>query len=108
MLGGKLNDLWRFNAESCRLVKLQPRGKRPRATESFGALVGDRLVLCQGLLRPGPLMKDDLSVLDLRPTLKTLCKVQVVDSGLDCSKLSKDLRRELSTMTTKQERRRCC
>ena len=100
-LGGQLNHLWRFNAESCRWVKLQPQGKSSRTSEPFVALVGGRLVLCGGRWKGFGV--DDLSVLDLRPTLKTLCKVAVVQSGLERSELPHDVRWELRTMTTKQK-----
>ena len=59
-------------------------------------MVGDRIIL---FVRN---VHDELFVLDLSPSLKTLCKIVVIQYNLDQSELTHDIRWELEAMTTNE------
>ena len=92
----RLNDLWRFNPENFSWTKVEPRGKGPAGMFSMCCcMVGDRVILFGGYDKP-----DDLYILDLSPSLKTLCKLAVIQYRLDQSGLPHNIRWELAAMTT--------
>ena len=69
--------------------------KGPSATHWMCCcIVGDRIILLGKPSRP-----DDLYVLDLNPSLKTFCKLVVIQYDLDQSELTHDSRWELAAMT---------
>ena len=57
-------------------------------------IVGDRIILFGGYSRP-----KELYILDLSPSLKTLCKLAVIQYDLEQSELPHDIRWELAAMT---------
>ena len=59
-------------------------------------VVGDALVLFGGV---DSRACEELLILDLSPSLKSLCKLAVLQYGLECSELPHDIRWELATMT---------
>ena len=88
------NDVWKFSPESFSWKKVEPKGKGPPPTWSMGCcMVGDRIFLFGGWNTP-----DDLYVLDLSPSLKTLCKLAVIQYDLEQSQLPHDLKWELDAM----------
>ena len=58
-------------------------------------MVGDRVFLVGGYNT-----RDDLYVLDLSPSLKTLCKLAVLQYDLQHSELTHNIRWELAAMNT--------
>ena len=92
--------LWKFNPETGSWKNLQPKGTKgpnsnchPHAVYSF--LVGDCVFTFWG--QCGSV---DLFVLDLSPSLKTLCKLAVTQYGLEQSELPREIRLELAAMNT--------
>ncbi|XP_060678530.1 kelch domain-containing protein 3 isoform X2 [Hemiscyllium ocellatum] len=104
------NDLWKFNPESSTWRKVEPKGKGPCARRrQCCCMVGDKVILfggtspCpeQGMGDEFNLMDhSDLYILDFSPSLKTLCKLAVIQYSLDQSALPHDIRWELTAMTT--------
>ena len=95
-----LNDLYKFNPETFSWKKLTPKGKGPcRMVRICCGMVGDRIIL----YRP-----DELFILDLSPSLKTLCKLAVIQYDLDQSELTHDIRWELAAMTNNSHKLERC
>ena len=73
-------------------------------------MVGDRVLLFGGYRFDHSEDDDDgvevsdLYILDLSPTLKTLCKLAVTQYGLEQSGLPHDIRWELAAMTTNRKK----
>ena len=61
-------------------------------------ILGDRIVLIGGDDRP-----DELFILDLSPSLKTLCKLAVIQYDLEQLELTHNIRWELAAMTKQQQ-----
>ena len=86
---------WKFNPETFSWKKVTPKGKGPCETQWMCCcIVGDRIILFGAYERP-----DELFILDLRPSLKTLCKLAVIQYDLDQSELTHNIRWELAAMT---------
>ncbi|XP_078255008.1 kelch domain-containing protein 3 isoform X2 [Rhinoraja longicauda] len=104
------NDLWKYNPETATWLKVEPKGKGPcPRRRQCCCMVGDKVVLfggtspCpeQGMGDEFNLMDhSDLYILDFGPSLKTLCKLAVIQYSLDQSALPHDIRWELTAMTT--------
>lgn len=111
-------DLFRYDTASSvwSIVKVQNAGPCARRRQCC-CVVGDRVVLFGGTspypsgyptpveqvqegVDPTLMDHNDLFVLDFAPSLKTLCKLVVIQSGLDQSWLPIDIRWELAAMTT--------
>ena len=91
------NDLWKYNLESFSWKKVEPKGKRPpRMRSTSCCMVGDCVILFDTWNNPA----GDLFILDLNPSLKMLCKLAVIQYGLEQSELTHDIRWELAAMTT--------
>ena len=91
-----LNDLWKYNPETFSWKKVEVKGKLPSPTFSMHCcMVGDQVILFGGDKTPG-----DLYVLDLSTSLKTLCKLAVIQYGLQLYGLPHNIRLELTAMTT--------
>ena len=89
------NDMWKFNLETCSWKKVTPKRTPPSQMYSTCCcIVRDRVILFGGNDRP-----DDLFILDLSPSLKTLCKLAVILYNLEQSELTHDIRWELAAMT---------
>ena len=96
-----LNDLWKFNPETFSWNQVEPKGKRlPTMSKMCCCMVGDRIVLIDRLNAP-----DDLYILDLSPSLKTLCKLAVIQYHLEQAELPHDIRWELRAMTANRNRK---
>ena len=90
-----LNDMWKFSPETFSWKKVEPKGKGPSAwDEMCCCMMGDRIFLFGGY-EPSK----ELYVLDFSPSLKTLCKLAVIQYGLDQSELTHNIRWELAAMT---------
>lgn len=103
-------DMYRFDPQTNHwsIVKVQGVGPCPRRRQCC-CLIDHRVFLFGGT-SPCPVPTEnaeldlmdhsDLHVLDFSPSLRTLCLLTVAENGLDTSCLPKDLRWELSAMTT--------
>ena len=81
------NDLWKLNSKTFSWKKLEPKGN---VMELSGAV-------CSCLLEDEVVLSDpDLvfQMLHLNPSLKTLCKLAVIQSAVDQSGLPHDIRWE--------------
>ena len=110
----KSNDVWKYTPETSSWKKTEPKGRTLFWTDGMSlCTVGDRIVLCggydipsidrRGYDRPGFVghyRPGILYVLDFNPSLKTLCKLAVIQYGLEQSDLPHDVRWELTNMTT--------
>ncbi|KAG7260316.1 hypothetical protein CRUP_036671 [Coryphaenoides rupestris] len=88
------SDLWKFNPEGASWKKVKPRGKGPcprRRHPCPEQGMGDEFNLMD---------HSDLYILDFSPNLKTLCKMAVIQYGLEQTGLPHDIRWELAAMTT--------
>ncbi|XP_071439603.1 kelch domain-containing protein 3 isoform X1 [Hetaerina americana] len=116
------NDLYCFVPAANHWMQVKTRGKRPcKRRRQSCCVVGDRVFLFGGTspyLGPQPqftpdneemlmdgldsklMDHNDLHVLDLVPTLRTLCLQVVLDENLDDNWLPEDIRWELRAMTT--------
>ena len=93
------NDLWKFTPETFSWKEVKPKGNGPSVRfECCCCTVGHRVIIFGGKLLGGN-RSDDLFILDLNPSLKTLCKLVVLQSDLDQSELPHNLRWELGTMS---------
>nr|BAB23704.1 unnamed protein product [Mus musculus] len=109
-LNRHFHDLWKFNPGSFTWKKIEPKGKGPcPRRRQCCCIVGDKIVLFGGT-SPSPeeglgdefdlIDHSDLHILDFSPSLKTLCKLAVIQYSLDQSCLPHDIRWELNAMTT--------
>ncbi|KAI1240455.1 hypothetical protein IHE44_0008878, partial [Lamprotornis superbus] len=109
-LNRHFHDLWKFNPVSLSWRKIEPKGKGPcPRRRQCCCRVGDKIILFGGT-SPSPeegmgdefdlMDHSDLYILDFSPSLKTLCKLAVIQYSLDQSCLPHDIRWELSAMTT--------
>ena len=90
------SDLWRFSPETFTWRTVEPRGKHPHWRSGMcSCMVGDRIILFGGHHTP-----EDLYILHLSPSLKTLCKLAVVQYDLEQVGLPHDIRWELAAMAT--------
>ena len=90
-----LNELWKICPETFSMKKVDPKGKRPsQMYRMCCCMVGDQAIFFGGLKTP------DMYVLDLNPGLKTLCKLAVIQYGLQQSELPHNIKWELTAMTT--------
>ena len=95
------SDVWKLNPQSHSWTKLQPRGKGP----SFGwyrpscFMLGDRMFFFGGHGHFSTTYNDELFVLDLSPSLKTLCKLAVIQFNMEQSALPHNIRWELAAMS---------
>ena len=89
------NDLWKFipGTYSWMKVKTKSEDLSSMMHNLFCCLVGDRVILFGGF-HP----RDDLHILDLNPSLKMLCKLAVIQYGLQQSELPHNIRWELTAM----------
>lgn len=109
-LNRHFQDLWRYTPETGRWQRVEVQGKGPCARRrQCCCIVGDKILLFGGTspsqdqdLQDEFYLMDhsDLYILDFSPSLKTLCKLAVLQHSLDQSCLPHDLRWELSAMTT--------
>lgn len=99
-----------FSLASFTWKKIEPKGKGPcPRRRQCCCIVGDKIVLFGGT-SPSPeeglgdefdlIDHSDLHILDFSPSLKTLCKLAVIQYNLDQSCLPHDIRWELNAMTT--------
>ena len=96
------NVLWKLSLDTFSWNKVEPKGKGPSCVTSdvCCGVVGDRVIL---LGHSGQYREEnppDLYILDLSPTLKTLCQLAVARCGLDHSQLPQDVRWELQAAMT--------
>ncbi|XP_036623423.1 kelch domain-containing protein 3 isoform X1 [Trichosurus vulpecula] len=109
-LNRHFHDLWKFNPVSFSWKKIEPKGKGPcPRRRQCCCIVGDKIVLFGGT-SPSPeeglgdefdlMDHSDLHILDFSPSLKTLCKLAVIQYNLDQTCLPHDIRWELTAMTT--------
>lgn len=118
LLLNHFEDLHKYDPETSRwsLVKTQRAGPCSRRRQCC-CMIGDRLFLFGGA-SPAPnqvarqrtdefdaddatlLEHSDLHVLDLAPSLKTLCLLAVIDASMDTGHLPQDIKWEISAMTT--------
>ncbi|KAF2981046.1 hypothetical protein EK904_002236, partial [Melospiza melodia maxima] len=102
-LNRHFHDLWKFNPVSLSWRKIEPKGKGPcPRRRQCCCRVGDRIILFGGT-SPSPeegmgdefdlMDHSDLYILDFSPSLKTLCKLAVIQYSLDQSCLPHDIRR---------------
>ena len=96
------NDLWKFSPQSSSWKRVGPEGRRPGAMCGCCCTMGDGIIL--GYDRDNT-ATDELYFLDLSPSLKTLCKLAVLQYGLQQSELPHDIRWELAAMTTDNKHR---
>ena len=84
-------SLFKFNPETFSWTKVEIEGRGPCSwtLNMRCCVVGDRNILFGG--HPAP----DLYVLDIRPSLKMLCKLAVIHHGLKQSELPHNVRWEL-------------
>ena len=102
------SDMWKFNLETLSWKEVAPKGKGPTRSMMVDlrmcyCMVDDRIFIFGGYNdgpEPTPVLVDDLYIIDLNLSLKTLCKLAVIQYSLDQSELPHDIRWELSTMTT--------
>lgn len=107
------NNLQKFSPETFSWKQVKPKRKDrrdPRPKWMCGmccCMVGDCIVIHGGGRGHNPIYDaaDDLYILDLSPSLKTLCKLAVTQHGLDRSELPHDIRWELASMTANSNRR---
>ncbi|KAG8193291.1 hypothetical protein JTE90_003778 [Oedothorax gibbosus] len=93
-----LNDVYKFNAESNFWTELNIKGDGPNPRRRHcSVVIGDRLFLFGGsspktlnlLVIDTPLTdtrlieESDLFIMDLRPTLRRLCQLKVIEYGLE-------------------------
>ena len=98
------DDLWKFNPESLSWKKVGSQGRRLGLMyEMCCCTMGDRIILF-GEYNSDYTISDELYFLDLSPSLKTLCKLAVLQYGLQQSELPHDIRWELAAMTTDNNR----
>nr|XP_035151555.1 kelch domain-containing protein 3 isoform X1 [Callithrix jacchus]XP_035151556.1 kelch domain-containing protein 3 isoform X1 [Callithrix jacchus] len=101
-LNRHFHDLWKFNPVSFTWKKIEPKGKGPcPRRRQCCCIVGDKIVLFGGT-SPSPeeglgdefdlIDHSDLHILDFSPSLKTLCKLAVIQYNLDQSCLPHDIR----------------
>ncbi|KAF7266807.1 hypothetical protein GWI33_019912 [Rhynchophorus ferrugineus] len=108
------NDLYVFDPETCVWTKLHPQGTSPCARRRQAcAKVGDKVFIFGGTSPhvvndveelndasglDGLVDHSDMYILDLNPSLKTLCMLTVREYNLDESSLPQSLRTELTNM----------
>ena len=91
-----LNDVWKFSPETFSWKEVEPKGKGPGPMYGMCCcIVGDRIILFGGYYTPA----DDLFMLDMSPSLKTLCKLAVLQYDVEQFELPHNIRWELATMT---------
>uniref|UniRef100_A0A8B9Z6B0 Kelch domain containing 3 n=1 Tax=Buteo japonicus TaxID=224669 RepID=A0A8B9Z6B0_9AVES len=101
-LNRHFHDLWKFNPVSLSWRKIEPKGKGPcPRRRQCCCRVGDKIILFGGT-SPSPeegmgdefdlMDHSDLYILDFSPSLKTLCKLAVIQYSLDQSCLPHDIR----------------
>ena len=95
------NDMWRFRPET-----LSWKEVKPKVNDAFWVshgcccMVGDRVFIFGGYSHiVGFRYNDDLHILDLNPSLKTLCKLSVIQYDLEQKELPHNMRWELRAMT---------
>ncbi|KAF7252358.1 Kelch domain-containing protein 3 [Varanus komodoensis] len=109
-LNRHFHDLWKFDPVSSTWKRIDPKGKGPcPRRRQCCCRVGDKIILFGGT-SPSPeegigdefdlMDHSDLYILDFSPSLKTLCKLAVIQYNLDQSCLPHDIRWELAAMTT--------
>ena len=92
--------LWKFNPETRTWKQVEPKGTGPSSSPfgRFSFLVRDRVIV---------LAKQqtniDLFILNLNPSLRTLCELTVIQNGLSQLELPHELRRELAAMPANSE-----
>ena len=92
-----LNDLWKYNPQTFSWKKMRSKGKALCGMFWMGCcMVGNQIILFGGYKT-----RDDLYVLDLSPSLKMLCKLAVIQYGVDLSELPHNIRWDLAAMTNK-------
>ncbi|KAJ7419301.1 hypothetical protein WISP_54826 [Willisornis vidua] len=125
-LNRHFHDLWKFNPVSLSWRKIEPKGKGPcPRRRQCCCRVGDKIILFGGTrlipntgmfvntsVSPSPeegmgdefdlMDHSDLYILDFSPSLKTLCKLAVIQYSLDQSCLPHDIR---STKSASKARR---
>ena len=91
------NDMWKLNPQTFSWKKIEPKGKGPWSGmyNMCCYMVGDLNIQIGG---SGD--SKDLYILDLNPSLKTLCKLAVIQNSLEQWELPHNLRWELAAMTT--------
>ena len=96
--------MWIFNPDTLSWMNVEPKGKGPCEVEWKSCCVaGDRIVLLgkyQGDLESYP-VNSQLQILDMSPSLNTLCKLAVMLYNLERSELPHNIRWELAAMTAK-------
>ena len=95
------NDLWKFSPETFTWKKVEPK-ENDSFWVSHGCccMVGDRVFIFGGISHIEEYRyNDDLYILDLKPSLKTLCKLAVIQYDLEQSELPHNIRWELRAMT---------
>ena len=121
-LTAHFNDIWLLDPSSWSWSLVRPLGKGPdpRRRQAM-CLVGNQIFLFGGtspydgpplFFTPNQLQQipetdgislidhNDLRVLDLSPSLKTLCLLKVVTLGLDTTWLPQDLQRDIINFTS--------
>ena len=86
-------DLWKFNPETWSWKEVQRKKEIGRSTMCCCCIVGDCVILFGGYNALFSFF--DLFILDLCPTLKTLCKLAVIKYKLDQSELPHGIKWEL-------------
>ena len=96
-LNRSFNDMWKLNPQTFSWKKIEPKGKGPCLGMWYMCccMVGDRLIQFGGYGE-----SKGLYILDFSPSLKTLCKLSVIQNRLEQWELPHDLRWELAAMTT--------
>ena len=93
------NDLWKLNSKTFSWEMVEPKGKGPDwSGATYCCMVGDRVTVFRINLV--------VQILHLSPSLKTLCKLAVLQYGVEQSGLPHNIRWELAAMTTETGRKR--
>lgn len=105
------SDIYKFNPPANKWSLVKPHGDGPCPRRRQCCCVTDNRVFLFGGTSPSPspllneyeqnlMDHDDLFVLDFTPSLKTLCLLNVIQHKLDCSCLPRDVKQDLTLMTT--------
>ena len=94
---GDINELWKFKQEtfSWKKFDLKRKVSWPSDWVLKCCTVGDRIVIIGG----EPWKDKYIHILELCPSLKTLCKLAVIECSLEKSELPHNIRWELAAMT---------
>jgi len=97
-----LNDVWKLNPYTFSWKRVLPKRKSTWGSVKCFSLVGNRIILFGGYTAHS---QPIIQVLDLSPSLKTLCKLAFTQYSLEQKELPHNIRCELAAMTGRKRKK---